>query len=297
MSITRKQILSIIVALAVCFAMVPQQTMAKAKGGRGFSGKSLSSASASKLIKVAKSKRGCPYSYGAAGPRRFDCSGYVAYCMKKAGIKFSRGTAASYNKRKYNVGRNIRKAQKGDIILYSYGGSIIHCGIYVGNKRVIHATYSRGVRITRYNGFGQRVAGIIRTFNKPDTAMNIKVTDKKGTKIAGTKYKIVGKKFKKTVKVNKKGFAKVKNLKAGTYKVTPVSLNKEYRSKFVKSVKVKKGKTVNVKFKNIYSKTKTLIAQAKAKAKAAAKAKAEAAAKAKAEAEAKVAENQTAAAQ
>ena len=280
MSITRKQILSLILALAVCLAMVPQQTMAKSKGGKGFSGKSLSSASASKLIKVAKSKRGCPYSYGAAGPNRFDCSGYVAYCMKKAGIKFTRGTAASYNKKKYNVGRSIKKAQRGDIILYSYGGSIVHCGIYLGNKKVIHATYSRGVRITSYNGFGQSVAGIIRTFSKPDTAMKIKVTDKKGTKIAGTKYKIVGKKFKKTVKVNKKGYAKVKSLKAGTYKITPVSVNKTYRAKFVKTVKVKKGKTATVKFKNIYSKTKTLIAKAKAKAEAEAKAAAEAAAKA-----------------
>ena len=102
--------------------------------------------------------------------------------------------------------------------------------------------------------------------------MKIKVTDKKGTKIAGTKYKIVGKKFKKTVKVNKKGIAKVKNLKAGTYKVTPVSVNKDYRAKFVK-----KGKTANVKFKNIYSKTKMLIAKAEAKAKAEAEAAAKAA--------------------
>lgn len=274
MSITRKQILSIIVALAVCFAMVPQQTMAKSKSGKGFSGKSLSSASASKLIKVAKSKRGCPYSYGAAGPNRFDCSGYVAYCMKKAGIKFSRGTAASYNKKKYNVGRSIKKAQRGDIILYSYGGGIVHCGIYLGNKKVIHATYSRGIRITSYNGFGQRVAGIIRTFNKPDTAMNIKVTDKKGTKVAGTKYQIAGKKFKKTVKVNKKGFVKVKDLKAGTYKVTPVSVNKDYRAKFVKTVKVKKGKTATVKFKNIYTTVKTLIAKAQAEAEAIAQAEA-----------------------
>ncbi|MBQ9179762.1 MAG: C40 family peptidase [Firmicutes bacterium] len=283
MGITRKQIVSLILAVAVCFAMVPQQTMAKSKSGKGFSGKSLSSASAEKLIKVAKSKRGCPYSYGAAGPGRFDCSGFVAYCMKKAGVKFSRGTAASYNKRGYNVGRNIKKAQRGDIILYSYGGGIIHCGIYLGNRKVIHAI-SRGVSITSYNGFGQRVAGIVRTFNKPDTAMKIKVTDKRGIKVAGTKYKIVGKKFKKTVRVNRKGYVTVKNLKAGRYKVTPVSVNKKYRAKFVKKIKIKSGKTSTVKFKNIYSKTKKLIAKAKAKAIAIAKAKAEAEAKAAAQA-------------
>lgn len=267
MGITRKRILSLILAVAVCFAMVSQQTMAKSKGGKGFSGKSLSSASADKLIKVAKSKRGCPYSYGSAGPGRFDCSGFVAYCMKKAGIKFSRGTAASYNKRGYNVGRNIKKAQRGDIILYSYGGGIIHCGIYLGNKKVIHAI-SRGVSITRYNGFGQRVAGIVRTFDKSETAMRIKVKDEKEIEIAGTKYQIVGKKFKKTVKVNKKGYIKIENLKAGKYKVTPVSVDETYRAKFVKNVKIKSGKTTTVRFKNIYSKTKMLIAKAKAQAEA-----------------------------
>lgn len=276
-----KKIVGLFLAVCVCLAMVPWQTEAASKGSRGFSGKSVNSATASKLIRVAKSKRGCPYSYGAAGPRRFDCSGFVAYCMKKSGIKFRRGTAASYNKRGYRVGRSIRKAQKGDILLYSAGGRISHCGIYAGKGKVIHASYSRGIRLQGYRIPGLRLAGVIRTFNKPDTGVALKVTDS-SRKVAGTKYKIVGKKYSKVVKVNKKGYVKVTGLKAGAYKVIPMSLNKDYRAKFTKNIKVKKGKIVNVKFINAFKKTKALIAAKKAAAKKAA-AKAAAAKKAAAE--------------
>ena len=279
MGIKGKKIVGLVLAVCVCLAMVPWQTQAASKGSKGFSGKSVNSATASKLIRVAKSKRGCPYSYGSAGPNRFDCSGFVAYCMKKAGIKFTRGSAASYNKRGHRVGGSIKRAQKGDILLYSAGGRISHCGIYAGGGKVIHASYSRGIRMCSYRIPGLRLCGVIRTFNGPETGVSLKVSDS-SRKVAGTKYRILGKKYSKVVKVNKKGYVKVTGLKAGKYKVVPMSLNKDYRGKFTKKIVVKKGKVKKVKFVNAFKKTKQLIAAKKAAAKKAAaeKAAAEAAA-------------------
>lgn len=96
MRLVKRPIAAVILATLICIMMIPQQADASAKkGNRGFSGKTATSASAEKIIKVAKSKLGCPYVSGAAGPNRFDCSGFVAYCMKRAGVKFRRGTAAS----------------------------------------------------------------------------------------------------------------------------------------------------------------------------------------------------------
>lgn len=257
MTITKKSIISLLIALTVCFVMMPQGADAAVKGNKGFSGKTVTSKSADKIIKVAKSKLGCPYVSGAAGPNAFDCSGFVAYCMHKAGVKLTRSSAAAYYKPKYNVGSNIKKAQKGDIVLYTAGGGIGHCALYIGKGNVIHATCSGGIRITSYNGIGQSVVAIIRTYSKAGAA-KIKVSDKNET-VKGTKYKVIGKSFKKTVKVNAKGEVKVRNLKAGAYKVKPVSVSKEYQEKLTKEFVVKNGEVTKVKFKNIFTKVQNWI--------------------------------------
>lgn len=253
-AINKRSILAVLLVLALAVAFVPQGAFAKVSGNKGFSGKP--STEADKIIKVAKSKLGCPYVSGAAGPNAFDCSGFVAYCMHRVGIKLTRGSAASYYKAGYNVGRNMKKAQKGDIILYYRGGGIGHCAIYIGNNNVIHATCHGGIRITKYWGTNQTVAAIIRVYT-PAGAAKISVKDK-NKKVAGTKYKVIGKGKVKTVRANKKGVVTVKNLKAGTYKVKPVSVDKEYVDDMTKTIKVRNGKTTKVKFNNIFTKVMKL---------------------------------------
>ncbi len=179
-NISMKKISRIIIAFiltaGLIFAMAPEATYAAS-----ISKKSVSQVG--KLIKVAKSKRGCRYSAGSRGPNRFDCTGFVYYCMRKSGIKIRSGRLAPYKSSKYNVGRSIKKAKKGDILLYYRGGSIGHAAIYIGGGKVIHAT-TRGVRITRWNGFGQRLAAVIRVYSpakKKVTASKPKVTAAKTT--------------------------------------------------------------------------------------------------------------------
>lgn len=235
-----------VVMMAVMIMTLMPAAASAATGSRGFSGKPATQAN--KILKVANSKKGCPYVSGAAGPSCFDCSGYVAYCMKKSGIKFKRGTAASYKKNKYNVGRNISKAQKGDIVLYTNGGGIGHCALYVGGGKVIHATCSGGVRVTSYNGFGQSVAAIIRTYTPAGDAVITNTAEDKD--VAGMAYKVKGKKTNKTVRTNSAGKIKVKKLQPGKYTVTPVNAPAKYTQNSAKTIRVKNGKTVNVKFYN-----------------------------------------------
>ena len=126
-----------------------------------------------KVIKAAKKKLGCAYVSGAAGPRAFDCSGYTYYVynkmksVKKIGTKrFTRSSAqGNYNAlKKYNIGRDISKAQPGDIMLFSHSGrpgNIHHAALYYGNGKIIHASSpSTGVLISRI-AF-RKVAAIIR---------------------------------------------------------------------------------------------------------------------------------------
>lgn len=57
-------------------------------------------AHATKALKVAASKKGAPYRYGATGPSRFDCSGLTLYSYKKAGKKLPRTAQQQFNKTK-----------------------------------------------------------------------------------------------------------------------------------------------------------------------------------------------------
>jgi len=246
---TRKSLaIVMILAVAMVFTMIPA-TASAASGKTGFSKKP--STEAAKLMQVARSKTGCPYVSGAAGPNRFDCSGYVAYCMHKAGIKLRRGTAASYYKAGYNVGRNISRAQQGDIILYSSGGSIIHCGIYAGNKKVYQATCSRGTALTDYRWTRQSVAAIIRTYTPAGAAKIVQRPTKSGTVVKGWQYSIKGCGITRTATTDSRGQIVVKKLGAGRYTVTNTAAPTGYKKVGVKKIIIRSGSIRTVKCSSI----------------------------------------------
>ena len=112
---------------------------------------STSARGADKLISIAESKIGCPYSRGAKGPNKFDCSGFVYWCMKQAG--FSGGYMTSITWRsctRYPRINSMSQIQRGDILVFK-GNSMAtgHVGIYLGGGRMIDASSGAGqVRIT-----------------------------------------------------------------------------------------------------------------------------------------------------
>ncbi|MFJ3662414.1 C40 family peptidase [Streptomyces sp. NPDC090119] len=97
---------------------------------------------ASKALKVAASKKGAPYRYGATGPGRFDCSGLTLYSFKKAGKKLPRTAAQQYNKT-HHIPSGHRKA--GDLVFFHSGSSVYHVGIYAGKGKIWHAPKSGDV--------------------------------------------------------------------------------------------------------------------------------------------------------
>ncbi len=100
------------------------------------------SQAASKLISIAKSKLGSPYKWGAAGPNRFDCSGFVRYCYQQAyGIDLPHSSSL-LSKQGTTISKN--DLQAGDIVFFTTNrsGSVNHAGIYIGNGQFIQASSS-----------------------------------------------------------------------------------------------------------------------------------------------------------
>lgn len=104
------------------------------------------------MIEIAESKLGCKYVSGSKGPNTFDCSGFVYYCMKNAGINASYMTSIKWRTTsKYERINSLRDCKRGDILVFS--GSTMaqgHVGIYLGGGKMIDAGSSEGcVRITK----------------------------------------------------------------------------------------------------------------------------------------------------
>ena len=111
----------------------------------------VSSLGGAALVSFAKTQLGKPYVLGAKGPSKFDCSGFVYYCLKSIGIKISYMTAATWaGASAYTKVKSMNDLKLGDIVCFS--GSAPgkgHVGIYLGNGTMIDASSSDGkVRIS-----------------------------------------------------------------------------------------------------------------------------------------------------
>ena len=90
------------------------------------------------IVARAQSQLGKPYGYDdpsyGAGPTSFDCSGFVSYCLTGSYTRLgSTGTFMGWQK--------VSVPQPGDIAVNAG-----HCGIYIGNNQMIHASdYGVGV--------------------------------------------------------------------------------------------------------------------------------------------------------
>jgi len=98
---------------------------------------------ASRIISIAKSRLGDRYSFDATGPASFDCSGFVYYVFKQAGlldrIGGARRTVAGYHDwfdTHGTVTHSLSTAQPGDVLIW---GVDHHTGIYVGGGYAISA--------------------------------------------------------------------------------------------------------------------------------------------------------------
>ncbi|MBI2592935.1 MAG: C40 family peptidase [Candidatus Colwellbacteria bacterium] len=105
-----------------------------------------------KVIGITRGLIGRPYKYGAKteeAPEFFDCSGFVQYVFKKAGVELPRSTIEQAAE---GIEVEIEKLKPGDLIFAhgKYGHydprfpeGIGHVAIYIGDGKVIHAASRR----------------------------------------------------------------------------------------------------------------------------------------------------------
>jgi len=111
-----------------------------------------------RVIAIAKSEVGANYAFASAGPNTFDCSGFVTYVYREAGlldrIGGKRRTVAGYLDW-FNAQGEDRASRSnplpGDLIIW---GRNKHMGIYLGDGMAISALINPyGVKIHRVTGY------------------------------------------------------------------------------------------------------------------------------------------------
>jgi len=88
---------------------------------------------------IALDQVGAPYRYGGATPQGFDCSGLVQYSYSRAGVTVPRTTGQLWTASR-TVDREDLRA--GDILFFSIDGKMSHVGMYLGERRFVHAPQS-----------------------------------------------------------------------------------------------------------------------------------------------------------
>lgn len=109
-----------------------------------------------RLIRTAKSKLGCRYSYSGKGPDVFDCSGFTRYVFGQEGIELSPSSRVQYTE-----GKALRKKDElrpCDLVFFSgrrISGTVGHVGMVLdydrktGEFTFIHAAVSTGIEIQK----------------------------------------------------------------------------------------------------------------------------------------------------
>jgi len=88
-------------------------------------------------VATALAQVGDPYSYGAAGPDAFDCSGLTMFAWRAAGVSLPHSSSMQAG---MGVPVSASAMQPGDLVFYY--SPISHVGMYIGNGRLVHAPNS-----------------------------------------------------------------------------------------------------------------------------------------------------------
>jgi len=116
-----------------------------------------------KVLNVAQPLQGIPYVWGGSSKSGFDCSGFIYYVYKQAGLDVARTNTTGYDARSYDVSNPV----PGDLVFFSdtYRPGISHMGIYLGNNQFIHAGGDR-VQITSLSNsyWGGKFTGFKRLY-------------------------------------------------------------------------------------------------------------------------------------
>lgn len=102
------------------------------------------------IIRYALQFEGNPYVMGGTSlTKGTDCSGFTQSVFRDNGIKIPR---TSREQAKGGKSVPLDDIKPGDLIFYAKDGQINHVALYIGNKKVIHASNPKsGIKISKYN--------------------------------------------------------------------------------------------------------------------------------------------------
>lgn len=111
------------------------------------------------MMSAITSRFGLRYLYGATGPNRYDCSGFVWQVFNDAGINFTRSSAATYWSEFEPVTGDDRY-KFGTLVFFNGLG---HVGIVADKDGFFHASSSKGITYSKFEGYWEkRITGFRR---------------------------------------------------------------------------------------------------------------------------------------
>lgn len=105
-----------------------------------------------RLTQAMDSKLGIRYVYGSTGPYTYDCSGLVWSVFQEAGLNFTRSSARTYWQEFEQVSGDDRY-KFGTLVFFNGLG---HVGIVVNDKGFYHASSSKGVTYSSFEGYWEK---------------------------------------------------------------------------------------------------------------------------------------------
>lgn len=108
--------------------------LAKADDTQAVSAPVAGSGLGAQIVSIARSRIGSPYSWGAAGPNAFDCSGLVYWTFGQVGMTLPRTSQAMASQ---GQAVSLDQLQPGDVL--TFNGDASHVGIYTGGGMFVDA--------------------------------------------------------------------------------------------------------------------------------------------------------------
>jgi peptidoglycan endopeptidase LytE len=113
----------------------------------------------SQLMAAIDQRLGTPYRWGATGPNRYDCSGFVWAIYQATGINFERASARNLFAR-FEPAPVEEQFKFGTLVFFSH---LAHVGVVADEKGFYHASRHHGVIYSEFNEYWlKRIDGFRR---------------------------------------------------------------------------------------------------------------------------------------
>ncbi len=113
----------------------------------------------SQLMAAIDQRLGTPYRWGATGPNRYDCSGFVWAIYQATGVNFERASARNLFAR-FEPAPVEEQFKFGTLVFFSH---LAHVGVVADEKGFYHASRHHGVIYSEFNEYWlKRIDGFRR---------------------------------------------------------------------------------------------------------------------------------------